>query len=270
MRYKPQEDTWVWILMGYQSAKMFASLKCVYNLKNYVWSWLQWKQFLISAVFVFLCNQSHNRQLQTWCSAETARNEANTSSVTLLEAHRNTLQSLSLFNPSFIQSSKPCCAVSLTSTFTATVRVIWASNTEHSFMEMCFARSSSEDEKMFWFLQPRDLSSAPSPPSFEFFGTADLLLVNIFCAHSHSHQEVTYWFLVPPPHHNSYHNLAQGLTDSRFNTQWTFLFFYISLLDFLQLVPKKKSPLPDGFNTLINLQRKTESDKEKKRQGCMY
>lgn len=199
MRYKPQEDTWVWILMGYQSAKMFASLKCVYNLKNYVWSWLQWKQFLISAVFVFLCNQSHNRQLQTWCSAETARNEANTSSVTLLEAHRNTLQSLSLFNPSFIQSSKPCCAVSLTSTFTATVRVIWASNTEHSFMEMCFARSSSEDEKMFWFLQPRDLSSAPSPPSFEFFGTADLLLVNIFCAHSHSHQEVTYWFLVPPP-----------------------------------------------------------------------
>lgn len=199
MRYKPQEDTWVWILMGYQSAKMFASLKCVYNLKNYVWSWLQWKQFLISAVFVFLCNQSHNRQLQTWCSAETARNEANTSSVTLLEAHRNTLQSLSLFNPSFIQSSKPCCAVSLTSTFTATVRVIWASNTEHSFMEMCFARSSSDDEKMFWFLQPRDLSSAPSPPSFEFFGTADLLLVNIFCAHSHSHQEVTYWFLVPPP-----------------------------------------------------------------------
>lgn len=199
MRYKPQEDTWVWILMGYQSAKMFASLKCVYNLKNYVWSWLQWKQFLISAVFVFLCNQSHNRQLQTWCSAETARNEANTSSVTLLEAHRNTLQSLSLFNPSFIQSSKPCCAVSLTSTFTATVRVIWASNTEHSFMEMCFARSSSEDEKMFWFLQPRDLSSAPSPPSFEFFRTADLLLVNIFCAHSHSHQEVTYWFLVPPP-----------------------------------------------------------------------
>lgn len=199
MRYKPQEDTWVWILMGYQSAKMFASLKWVYNLKNYVWSWLQWKQFLISAVFVFLCNQSHNRQLQTWCSAETARNEANTSSVTLLEAHRNTLQSLSLFNPSFIQSSKPCCAVSLTSTFTATVRVIWASNTEHSFMEMCFARSSSEDEKMFWFLQPRDLSSAPSPPSFEFFGTADLLLVNIFCAHSHSHQEVTYWFLVPPP-----------------------------------------------------------------------
>lgn len=199
MRYKPQEDTWVWILMGYQSAKMFASLKCVYNLKNYVWSWLQWKQFLISAVFVFLCNQSHNRQLQTWCSAETVRNEANTSSVTLLEAHRNTLQSLSLFNPSFIQSSKPCCAVSLTSTFTATVRVIWASNTEHSFMEMCFARSSSEDEKMFWFLQPRDLSSAPSPPSFEFFGTADLLLVNIFCAHSHSHQEVTYWFLVPPP-----------------------------------------------------------------------
>lgn len=136
MRYKPQEDTWVWILMGYQSAKMFASLKCVYNLKNYVWSWLQWKQFLISAVFVFLCNQSHNRQLQTWCSAETARNEANTYSVTLLEAHRNTLQSLSLFNPSFIQSSKPCCAVSLTSTFTATVRVIWASNTEHSFMEM--------------------------------------------------------------------------------------------------------------------------------------
>lgn len=199
MRYKPQEDTWVWILMGYQSAKMFASLKCVYNLKNYVWSWLQWKQFLISAVFVFLCNQSHNRQLQTWCSAETARNEANTYSVTLLEAHRNTLQSLSLFNPSFIQSSKPCCAVSLTSTFTATVRVIWASNTEHSFMEMCFARSSSDDEKMFWFLQPRDLSSAPSPPSFEFFGTADLLLVNIFCAHSHSHQEVTYWFLVPPP-----------------------------------------------------------------------
>lgn len=199
MRYKPQEDTWVWILMGYQSAKMFASLKCVYNLKNYVWSWLQWKQFLISAVFVFLCNQSHNRQLQTWCSAETVRNEANTSSVTLLEAHRNTLQSLSLFNPSFIQSSTPCCAVSLTSTFTATVRVIWASNTEHSFMEMCFARSSSEDEKMFWFLQPRDLSSAPSPPSFEFFGTADLLLVNIFCAHSHSHQEVTYWFLVPPP-----------------------------------------------------------------------
>lgn len=199
MRYKPQEDTWVWILMGYQSAKMFASLKWVYNLKNYVWSWLQWKQFLISAVFVFLCNQSHNRQLQTWCSAETARNEANTSSVTLLEAHRNTLQSLSLFNPSFIQSSKPCCAVSLTSTFTATVRVIWASNTEHSFMEMCFARSSSDDEKMFWFLQPRDLSSAPSPPSFEFFGTADLLLVNIFCAHSHSHQEVTYWFLVPPP-----------------------------------------------------------------------
>lgn len=110
MRYKPQEDTWVWILMGYQSAKMFASLKCVYNLKNYVWSWLQWKQFLISAVFVFLCNQSHNRQLQIRCSAETARNEANTSSVTLLEAHRNTLQSLSLFNPSFIQSSKPCCA----------------------------------------------------------------------------------------------------------------------------------------------------------------
>lgn len=136
MRYKPQEDTWVWILMRYQSAKMFASLKCVYNLKNYVWSWLQWKQFLISAVFVFLCNQSHNRQLQIRCSAETARNEANTSSVTLLEAHRNTLQSLSLFNPSFIQSSKPCCAVSLTSTFTATVRVIWASNTEHSFMEM--------------------------------------------------------------------------------------------------------------------------------------
>lgn len=123
MRYKPQEDTWVWILMGYQSAKMFASLKCVYNLKNYVWSWLQWKQFLISAVFVFLCNQSHNRQLQTWCSAETVRNEANTSSVTLLEAHRNTLQSLSLFNPSFIQSSTPCCAVSLTSTFTATVRL---------------------------------------------------------------------------------------------------------------------------------------------------
>lgn len=265
MRYKPQEDTWVWILMGYQSAKMFASLKCVYNLKNYVWSWLQWKQFLISAVFVFLCNQSHNRQLQTWCSAETVRNEANTSSVTLLEAHRNTLQSLSLFNPSFIQSSKPCCAVSLTSTFTATVRLSGL-----QILNTASWRCTLELWRWFWFLQPRDLSSAPSPPSFEFFGTADLLLVNIFCAHSHSHQEVTYWFLVPPPHHNSYHNLAQGLTDSRFNTQWTFLFFYISLRDFLQLVPKKKSPLPDGFNTLINLQRKTESDKEKKRQSCMY
>lgn len=194
MRYKPQEDTWVWILMGYQSAKMFASLKCVYNLKNYVWSWLQWKQFLISAVFVFLCNQSHNRQLQTWCSAETARNEANTSSVTLLEAHRNTLQSLSLFNPSFIQSSTPCCAVSLTSTFTATVRLSGL-----QILNTASWRCTLELWRWFWFLQPRDLSSAPSPPSFEFFGTADLLLVNIFCAHSHSHQEVTYWFLVPPP-----------------------------------------------------------------------
>lgn len=194
MRYKPQEDTWVWILMGYQSAKMFASLKCVYNLKNYVWSWLQWKQFLISAVFVFLCNQSHNRQLQTWCSAETVRNEANTSSVTLLEAHRNTLQSLSLFNPSFIQSSTPCCAVSLTSTFTATVRLSGL-----QILNTASWRCTLELWRWFWFLQPRDLSSAPSPPSFEFFGTADLLLVNIFCAHSHSHQEVTYWFLVPPP-----------------------------------------------------------------------
>lgn len=213
MRYKPQEDTWVWILMGYQSAKMFASLKCVYNLKNYVWSWLQWKQFLISAVFVFLCNQIHNRQLQTWCSAENARNEANTSSVTLLEAHRNTLQSLLLFNPSFIQSSKPCCAVSLTSTFTATVRLsgLQILNTA-SWRCALHARAEAEDEKMFWFLQPRDLSSAPSPPSFEFFGTADLLLVNIFCAHSRSHQEVTYWFLVPPP--------SQFISQSCSRTHW--------------------------------------------------
>lgn len=221
MRYKPQEDTWVWILMGYQSAKMFASLKCVYNLKNYVWSWLQWKQFLISAVFVFLCNQSHNRQLQTWCSAETARNEANTYSVTLLEAHRNTLQSLSLFNPSFIQSSKPCCAVSLTSTFTATVRVIWASNTEHSFMEM-HARALKM-KKCFDFCNLVTFPQRHHPHLLNFSEllTCCLLIFSVHILTPIRKWPIDFWC---PPHHNSYHNLAQGLTDSRFNTQWTFLF----------------------------------------------